>query len=100
MNILKKLLCRSIAASMGLMFCAIVAQATIVITPSNEQMVLNARLILTAKVLSVVSAPNGRSSGLPISTYITLRVKRVLKGQLSTEQIVLEEAGGQFSDMV
>jgi hypothetical protein len=92
MNNLKKMLCKSVTAFISLMLCALVCQATVGGPPSDDQMILEARAIVVAKVLYVES--NLNASDNSISTYITLKVQQVLKGQINTRKVVLKEPGG------
>ena len=76
--------------------CAFVRQslATTVIVPSDDNMIIGARAIVRAKVLSV-------GCGLDqdrIFTYTTLKVREVLKGHIAERKIVLKEQGGIVGD--
>jgi uncharacterized membrane protein len=70
--------------------------ATTVIIPSDDSMIVGARAIVRAKVLSVQSSFD--DSKKRIFTYVTLRVQEVLKGQITERRIVLKQLGGQVGD--
>ncbi|HEY3138020.1 MAG TPA: hypothetical protein VGL29_18495, partial [Blastocatellia bacterium] len=56
------------------------AQATTVVMPSDTEMIVNSRLIVTARVISVTSAWDDQRS--MVWTYVELLVDRKLKGEL------------------
>src|ERR1700742_2947536 len=64
----------------GLLAAAQAAQATTVVMPSDDQMVISARAIITGKVLSIESSYDETSDR--VFSYITVKVKEVLKGQI------------------
>ena len=72
--------------------------ATTVRVPSDVDMIIGARAIITGKVFSVGSAIDERDN--KIYTYITVRVHEVLKGQITTRRIVLKELGGTVGDRI
>lgn len=74
-----------------------VSQATIVFMPTDEDMIVESRAIVRAKVLSVESSFDAQRND--VFTYVTLRVKDVLKGELRARKIVLKEAGGTFKGL-
>ena len=76
-----------------LLGCAQSSFATTVIIPSDDDMIVGARAIVRAKVLSVGSSFDEQQNR--IFTYITLRVQEVLKGQIAERRIVIKEEGGQ-----
>jgi len=71
------------------------ALATTVVRPSDVDMIVGARAIVRGKVLSVGSAFDEHGN---IYTYTTVRVKEVLKGQISERRIVIKESGGQVGE--
>jgi hypothetical protein len=72
--------------------CAAADAATVVIPPDDD-LIIGARAIVRAKVLSVASGlDEGRDR---IFTYVTLRVREVIKGRITGRIIVLKEPGGQ-----
>src|SRR5580704_14940616 len=72
---------------------AVVAGATSVVICNDEQMVISARAIITAKVLKVATRFDAVHGS--VYTYTTLRVGQVLKGNLTPDQeVVLKEEGG------
>ncbi|HTG14382.1 MAG TPA: NBR1-Ig-like domain-containing protein [Blastocatellia bacterium] len=70
--------------------------ATTFIIPSDDDLIIGARAIVTGKVLSIESGFDKEQER--IYTYITVRVKEVLKGQITERKIVLKELGGQVGD--
>lgn len=70
--------------------------ATTVMIPYDDDLIVGARAIVTGKVVSVESAWD--ESHNRIYTYITLRVKQVLKGEITEKRIVLKELGGRVGD--
>ncbi|MFY9611772.1 MAG: putative Ig domain-containing protein [Blastocatellia bacterium] len=70
--------------------------ATTVIIPSDDDMVIGARAILRGRVVAIESSYDERNSR--IYTYITVKVREVLKGQITERRIVLKELGGQVGD--
>ena len=69
------------------------AKATTVVMLTDSQLIVNSRLIVAGKVISVTSAWDDARS--MIWTYVEVRVDRLLKGQLSEETIVLKQLGGE-----
>jgi hypothetical protein len=67
--------------------------ATTVIIPSDDEMVRESRSIIRGKVVSIGTSfdPEQRM----VFTYVTLRVKEVLKGSITSHEIVLKEPGGE-----
>jgi len=72
------------------------AQATTVVMPSDTEMIVNSRLIVTARVISVTSAWDDQRS--MVWTYVELLVDRKLKGELPDRTIVLKQMGGAVGD--
>lgn len=72
--------------------------ATTVIIPSDDDMVIGARAILRGKVVAIESSFDEQSSR--IYTYITVKVREVLKGQIAERRIVLKELGGKVGDKI
>jgi hypothetical protein len=71
------------------------ARATTVMIPTDDDMIVGARSIVRANVISVGSADDGHSAW--VCTYIKLRVLDVLKGPIATRDIVIKEPGGQIA---
>src|SRR5215467_11299674 len=70
------------------------ASATTVRTPADDEMIIGARAIVIANVLSVSSSLD--ESRNRVFTYTTLRVQEVLKGQIAEQKIVVKEEGGDI----
>jgi hypothetical protein len=71
------------------------ARATTAIIPSDDQMIVASRAIVRAKVISQQCGFDSRHD--IVYTYVTLRVKELLKGQFTSRELVLKEAGGQVA---
>src|SRR5215467_9771595 len=71
---------------------AIFARAMTVIIPSDDDLIIGARLIVSGEVTASESSFD--DSNTQVFTYTTLRVSEVLKGSLSSEEIVIKELGG------
>src|SRR5215470_6091214 len=74
-----------------------VASATTAIMPSDDQMIVASRAIIRGRVLSQQCGFDSRRD--IVYTYVTLRVKEVLKGQITSGEIVLKEPGGQVATL-
>src|ERR1044072_9940873 len=67
--------------------------ASTFVYPPDDDLIIGARAIVRGKVLSVrCGFDDGQGR---IFTYITLRVREVIKGQIATRNITLKEPGGQ-----
>jgi hypothetical protein len=69
-----------------------VSGATSVVMLSDEELILDSRLILTGRVQSLFSVWN--DAGTTINTYVEVRVESLLKGELSSDTLVLKQLGG------
>jgi len=74
-----------------------VASATTAIMPSDDQMIVASRAIIRGRVLSQQCGFDSRRD--IVYTYVTLRVKEVLKGQITSRELVLKEPGGQVATL-
>jgi len=74
------------------------ALATTAIIPADDDMVIGARAIVRGKVVAIESSFDENTSR--IYTYITVKVREVLKGQIAERRIVLKELGGQVGDRI
>jgi Putative Ig domain/Ig-like domain from next to BRCA1 gene/Matrixin len=92
-RVLKPWCLKALILLICLLGCAQSSFATTVIIPSDDDMIVGARAIVRARVLSVGSSFDEQQNR--IFTYITLRVQEVLKGQISERKIVIKEEGGQ-----
>ncbi|MGA9767807.1 MAG: NBR1-Ig-like domain-containing protein, partial [Blastocatellia bacterium] len=70
--------------------------ASTFVLPADDDLVISARAIVTGKVLSIESSFDDQQER--IYTYITIKVREVLKGQISDRKIVIKEMGGQVAD--
>src|SRR5262249_14944179 len=75
---------------------AVTANATTAIIPSDDNMIISSRAIIRAKVISQVCGFDSHHN--IVYTYVTLRVKEVLKGEITSRDVVLKEPGGQIGD--
>src|SRR5438309_1265638 len=76
-----------------LFFFATGVRASTFVVPTDDDLIVGARAIVRAKVLSV-NCQLDESSGR-IFTYVRLRVREVFKGQITNDEIVIKEEGGQ-----
>jgi hypothetical protein len=76
-----------------LLGCTQSVLATTATIPSDDDMIIGARVIVRGKVLSIGSSFDEQQNR--VFTYITLRVQEVIKGQISERKIVIKEEGGQ-----
>lgn len=71
---------------------AAVVTATSVIIPSDDEMIIGARAIVRGTVRDITSRYDEQRQA--VFTYVTLQVKEVLKGEITTAEIVLKQPGG------
>jgi len=69
-----------------------IAYATTVVRPSDDDLIIGARAIVTGRVLSVSTRYDDKRD--MVFTYVTLQVQETLKGKIASQQIVLKEPGG------
>jgi hypothetical protein len=72
------------------------AFATTVVMPPDDQLIIEARAIITGRILAVESGLD--DSDNRIYTYVTVRVQEVLKGQVDRRKIVLKQPGGEYGN--
>ena len=71
------------------------AFAATAVQPSDEEMLIGARMIVSGDVVDISTAvQNGM-----VYSYIRLRVEEVFKGQVSTREVVLKQPGGESGDL-
>jgi Matrixin/Putative Ig domain len=70
-------------------------QATSAIMLSDTELIVNSRLIVSGKVVSVSS--DWDPAGTMIWTYVEINVGRMLKGHLRESTIVLKQMGGEVN---
>jgi hypothetical protein len=94
---MRYILNRSGVRMLALMACLLgaaqAASATTVVIPPDDDLIIGARAIVRGKVLSVVCGFDQQQGR--IFTYVTLRVREVIKGRVSERNITLKEPGGQ-----
>ncbi|HVG21827.1 MAG TPA: putative Ig domain-containing protein, partial [Blastocatellia bacterium] len=94
---MRYILNRSGVRLLALMICLLgaaqAASATTVVIPPDDDLIIGARAIIRGKVLSVACGFD-RQQGR-IFTYVTLRVREVIKGRVAERNITLKEPGGQ-----
>jgi hypothetical protein len=73
-----------------------VVMATTVILPADDDMIISARAIIRAKVLSVTCGLDSQQTH--VYTYTTLRVNEIIKGQIGWRDITIKEMGGHLAD--
>jgi hypothetical protein len=76
-----------------LFFFAAGVRASTFVVPTDDDLIVGARAIVRAKVLSTSCQMD--ESNAHIFTYVRLRVREVFKGQITDREIVLKEEGGQ-----
>jgi hypothetical protein len=72
---------------------AVGARATTVIIPTDDQLIISSRAVVRARVISQVCGFDSQHD--IVYTYVTLRIREVLKGEIGSHEIVLKEPGGQ-----
>ncbi|HKY03542.1 MAG TPA: putative Ig domain-containing protein [Blastocatellia bacterium] len=72
------------------------ALSTTVIVPSDDDMIIGARAIITGRVISTGASLDPRQDR--IYTYVTIKVQEVIKGEISERFVVLKELGGQVGE--
>lgn len=82
----------SLLALCVLFCCATTLRASTFIIPPDDDLIIGARLIIRGKVLSTSCQADDQRH---IFTYIRIRVRQVLKGQIDEPEIVIKEEGGQ-----
>ncbi|HET9531368.1 MAG TPA: matrixin family metalloprotease, partial [Blastocatellia bacterium] len=68
------------------------ARATTVVMLSDKDLVVTSRMIVTGEVVSVISAWDDART--MIWTYVEIRRERLLKGEVTSERLVLRQPGG------
>jgi hypothetical protein len=85
------------AAMFSILFLITMAfssSATTAVIPSDESLVVSARLIVRGRVTSIVTAQDPQTK--IIYSYVTLQVGEVFKGRVKTQSVVLKEVGGEY----
>src|SRR5262249_36148364 len=72
------------------------ADATTVVIPSDDQLIIESRAIIRAGVLSISSSYDAGSDR--VFTYVRLRVNAVFKGDVGDSEIVIKQFGGVAGD--
>src|SRR5215467_5023332 len=90
-------LIRPVLLACFMLALAAAANATTAIIPSDDQMIIASRAIIRAKVISQSCGFDSRHN--IVYTYVTLRIREVLKGQITSSEIVLKEPGGQVDSL-
>jgi uncharacterized membrane protein len=70
--------------------------ASTFMVPADDDLIISARAIVTGKVLSIESSFDDQQER--IYTYITIKVREVIKGQITDRKIVIKEMGGQVGN--
>ena len=87
---------KTLAIILLLLSVAQVASATTVVVPTDTEMLIGARAVVRGRVLQVETSYDEQRG--EVFTYITLRVREVLKGAVTARRIVIKESGGQTAD--
>ena len=83
----------AVALSLFSLLFAATAHASTFVMASDDDLIIGARAIVRAKVLSI-SCQMDEQTGR-IFSYVRLRVQEVLKGDVVDSQVVLKQEGGQ-----
>ena len=75
---------------------AAVASATTVIIPTDDQLIISSRAVVRARVIFQACGFDSRRD--IVYTYVTLRIREALKGEIGSRDIVLKEPGGQVGN--
>jgi uncharacterized protein YjbI with pentapeptide repeats len=81
-----------------LMICGSIARATTAILINDEDLILSSRAIVRGRVTGIESRFDEKKE--IIYTYITIKVEEVFKGEISSREIVIRQAGGQVGNFV
>lgn len=76
--------------------CAAGAHASTFTIPTDDDLIIGARAIIQGKVLSVTCQLDDQTGR--VFTYLRVRVREVLKGQISDREIIVKEQGGQIAN--
>ena len=82
--------------SLFLLLISGLAYATTVVRPSDDDLIIGARAIVTGRVLSISTRYDDKRD--TVFTYITLQVQEAWKAKITSQQIVLKEPGGVYGD--
>jgi hypothetical protein len=92
MNQFCRKLIQAVISVIILSFCPSPLKATTVVMLSDEELIVDSRVIITARIGSVTSAWDQSHS--MIWTYVEVHPNRVIKGNLSETTLVLKQLGG------
>jgi len=84
--------CRFVLVFLSIAFCAASSMAATAVIPSDDELIIGARAIITARVLRNATQLDPATG--EVFTYTTLRVNSVLKGDLPYPNVVIKEEGG------
>ncbi len=86
-----------IAGVVWLVFAAVRVEATTVVVPTDDEMVIGARAIVRGEVLAISTRFDSQRG--VVFSYITIDVSEVWKGTIPSRQIVLRLPGGVAGDL-
>lgn len=89
------MVCLAVSALVVLVFSRS-TEATTAVMLSDTELIIDSRLIVTGRVISLTSEWD--RSGSLIWTYVEVRADRVLKGELHESTIVLKQLGGTVGE--
>src|ERR1044071_793430 len=92
----RRLFLLAVVACLFLFAVTVGTYATTAIVPTDEQMVVESRAIVTGRVADIFSSVDSRTN--LVYTYVRLDVNTVLKGNIVSRQIVLKELGGETAN--
>ena len=92
---LRKNFILSLSALCLIAVCSQVSRATTAVQPSDVELVVSARAIVTGEVMGISTAvQNG-----VVYSYIRLQIDEVLKGKGLPSEVVLKQLGGEAGDL-
>jgi hypothetical protein len=92
----RRLYILSLVGCLLVIACSQAAQATTAVVPRDDEMVVESRAIVTGRVIGLSTSVDANTE--LVYTYIRLEVNSVLKGSITTREIVLKELGGETRD--
>lgn len=89
---------QAVLLSLIVMFTFFPSQATTVKMLTDQELILSSQVIVQGKVIAIESRFG--TDNKQIYTYVTVLVKKVFKGEITTQEIVLRQIGGQIGGQI
>jgi subtilase family serine protease len=86
----------ALLALLALVFVAAPADASVVIPPADDDLIVHADAVILGRVTDIESHDNGLGR---LSTFITFAIDEVLKGSVAQPTLTIRELGGQVGGM-